>query len=118
MIERSNSHYSKLIVAVLLVRRNHSYSVFSSIITQKGNHQIWKGTMHREEIKAGLRLTGSSLACVARELGVTKQTVNAVLSGKRRSKRIEEMIAQKLGLSVVEVWPERYPSPVKQFALF
>ncbi|MDX2270357.1 MAG: helix-turn-helix domain-containing protein [Cyanobacteriota bacterium] len=74
--------------------------------------------MHREEIKAQLRLKGSSLAGVSRELGVTKQTVNAVLAGKGRSKRIETAIAQKLGLSVEEVWPDRYPAAVEQFVLF
>ncbi|NJM00315.1 MAG: transcriptional regulator [Synechococcaceae cyanobacterium SM2_3_2] len=63
--------------------------------------------MHREEIKAQLRLIGSSLASVARELGVKKQTVNTVVVGKGRSKRIEMAIAQKLGLTVEEVWPER-----------
>lgn len=79
--------------------------------------------MHREEIKTRLRLMGSSLAGVARELGVTKQTVNAVLAGKGRSKRIEETIAQRLGLTVEEVWPDRYPPPIagdfpQQFVLF
>lgn len=65
--------------------------------------------MHREELKARLRLSGSSLAEVARELGITKQTVNTVVSGRSRSRRIEEAIAQKLGMSLEEVWPGRYP---------
>ncbi|MDX2273559.1 MAG: helix-turn-helix domain-containing protein [Cyanobacteriota bacterium] len=74
--------------------------------------------MHCEAIKAQLRLNGSSLPVVVRELGVTKQTVNAVVAGKGRSKRIETAIAQKLGLRVEEVWPDRYPAAVEQFALF
>jgi len=62
-----------------------------------------------ERIKMRLRLTGSSLADVARELGVAATTVTSVSQGYRRSRRIEAAIAEKLGLLVEELWIDRYP---------
>ncbi|WP_421793232.1 helix-turn-helix domain-containing protein [Hydrocarboniphaga effusa] len=62
-----------------------------------------------EHIKLRLRLVGSSLADVARELSVAATTVTSVSQGHRRSRRIEEHIAEKLGLSASELWADRYP---------
>ncbi len=61
-----------------------------------------------ERIKMKLRLCGSSLADVARELSVTRTTVTSVSQGYRRSRRIETAIAAKLGLPPERVWPDRY----------
>lgn len=61
-----------------------------------------------EKIKMRLRLAGSSLASVARELGVAGTTVTCVSQGYRRSRRIEAAIALKLGLQPGDLWPERY----------
>lgn len=61
-----------------------------------------------ERIKMQLRLAGSSLANVARELGVRPTTVTSVCQGYRRSRRIEQLIAQKLNQSPSDLWPERY----------
>ncbi|WP_434734772.1 helix-turn-helix domain-containing protein [Chiayiivirga sp.] len=55
-----------------------------------------------------LRLAGSSLACVARELGVQPTTVTSVCLGQRRSRRIEDLIAAKLDSTPAKLWPERY----------
>lgn len=55
-----------------------------------------------------LRLAGSSLAAVARELGVAATTVTSVSQGYRRSRRIETAIADKLGMKAEEVWKDRY----------
>ncbi|TXH04647.1 MAG: hypothetical protein E6R07_07290 [Nevskiaceae bacterium] len=57
-----------------------------------------------------LRLAGSSLADVARELGVAGTTVTSVSQGYRRSRRIESAIATKLGVTPRSLWPERYPN--------
>jgi lambda repressor-like predicted transcriptional regulator len=62
-----------------------------------------------ERIKMRLRLAGSSLADVARELGVAGTTVTCVSQGYRRSRRIEATIAEKLGVRPADLWPERYP---------
>ncbi len=55
-----------------------------------------------------LRLAGSSLADVARELGVAPTTVTSVSQGMRRSRRIEAAIAGKLNEAPAQLWPERY----------
>lgn len=64
---------------------------------------------HHEHIKLRLRLVGSSLAEVARELCVAATTVTSVSQGHRRSRRIEMHIAEKLGTSAAELWADRYP---------
>ncbi|WP_211242865.1 helix-turn-helix domain-containing protein [Sinimarinibacterium sp. CAU 1509] len=62
-----------------------------------------------ERIKMRLRIAGSSLAEVARELDVAGTTVTSVSQGYRRSRRIETAIAVKLGVSPADLWPDRYP---------
>lgn len=61
-----------------------------------------------ESIKMRLRLAGSSLADVARELGVSASTVTTVSQGYRRSARIQAAIARKLSMSPTKLWAERY----------
>lgn len=56
-----------------------------------------------------LRLAGSSLSSVARELGVKATTVTSVSLGQRRSRRIEAKIAEKLSTTTDKLWPDRYP---------
>jgi len=63
--------------------------------------------MHPEDIKANLRKLHSSMAEIARELGVSRATVGSVVKGMR-SRRIERAIANKLGKTLHEVFPERY----------
>jgi Ner family transcriptional regulator len=77
------------------------------------NHSLWnipvkQAQEQHERIKMRLRLAGSSLACVARELGVAATTVTSVSQGARRSRRIEALIAAKLGLRPAQLWPDRY----------
>ena len=54
----------------------------------------------REFIKYQLRLKGSSLTAMSRELGVSTATVSQVCSGERISSRVLNAIADKLGISV------------------
>lgn len=65
-----------------------------------------------QRIKAGLRLRGSSLAAVARSLDVAPTTVTIVSKGYRRSRRIEQAIADALGMSPGAIWPDRYASDI------
>jgi lambda repressor-like predicted transcriptional regulator len=65
-----------------------------------------------ERIKMRLRVAGSSLANVARQLGVAPTTVTTVSQGYRRSRRIEAAIAHELQTSAKELWPERYNRPI------
>ncbi|MBO9401163.1 helix-turn-helix domain-containing protein [Shimia sp. R9_3] len=61
-----------------------------------------------ERIKYDLRLLGTSLAQISRELGVSISSVSTVSQGYRRSERIQKAIAVQLGTSPEVLWPERY----------
>ncbi len=61
-----------------------------------------------ERIKCALRISGSSLAKLSRELGLSISSVSTVSQGYRRSRRIQKAIAEQLGKSPEELWPERY----------
>jgi Ner family transcriptional regulator len=61
-----------------------------------------------EWIKSRLRLAGSSLAKIARELELSPATVTIVSQGMRRSQRIETAISTKLGVPAALLWPEKY----------
>ena len=72
--------------------------------------------MSEMSIRKKLVEVGSSMTEIAREQQVTIQTVSCVVNGRRRSRRVERAIAQKLGERVEQLWPERYryllsPSP-------
>ena len=49
---------------------------------------------------------GVSLTKIARALGKDLSTVSRVNNGERRSREIEEAIAERLGLSVRDAFPE------------
>lgn len=63
---------------------------------------------NRDRIRGELLVRGSSLAAIARELGLGYRTVHNCVSGMR-SRRIEAKIAQVLEVSPEVIWPERYP---------
>lgn len=63
--------------------------------------------MHVEDIKAALRKQGWTLASIAKELGVGPSAVSHALT-RQRSRRVEKVIASKLGLAPREIWPQRY----------
>ena len=71
-------------------------------------YHMTRARRQHEQIKMRLRLHGSSLAEVAREMSVTRTTVTAVCQGRCRSQRIEAAIAAKLGVTAEQLWPERY----------
>lgn len=60
----------------------------------------------REWIKARLKLAGYTLGGLARELGLSRTASQRALW--RSYPRMERIIAEKLGLSPQEIWPERY----------
>nr|WP_316627692.1 helix-turn-helix domain-containing protein [uncultured Brevundimonas sp.] len=60
-------------------------------------------------IKSALSLKRISLSDIARSLAVTPSTVSIVSRGFRRSRRVEQAIAQALGQAPEEVCPDRYP---------
>lgn len=50
---------------------------------------------------------GITQAEIARRLGVSSTTVSLVVSGRMRSRRVEQAIAESLGLPREILWPER-----------
>ena len=61
-----------------------------------------------DHIKWLLRTQGSSLADIARQLGVQPSAVTVVSKGQGRSRRIEQAIAKATGLSPSQLWPQHY----------
>ena len=62
-----------------------------------------------QRIKAALTLRGITLSSIAKTLDVKPTTVTTVSKGYRRSRRIEHAIAEALGCTPAQIWPERYP---------
>lgn len=61
-----------------------------------------------EFLKTALRLHGTSMAEVARQLGVTHTTVSLVSKGKNRSRRVEMALASSIGTTPEVLFPDRY----------
>lgn len=61
-----------------------------------------------QEIKAELVKRRITLKQIAAEQSVKPPTVSIVLKGDRRSRRIEQAIAAKIGKTAEEVFPDRY----------
>lgn len=74
------------------------------MVDRKANHA---------KVRAALAARGCTLAQVARELGVAPSTVTIVSQGDRRSKRVETAIAFAAGAEPSTLWPDRYPSLVR-----
>jgi Ner family transcriptional regulator len=65
--------------------------------------------LNHELIKFRLRAKGTSLADIARKLGVSRSVVTRVSKGTGTSAPISRAIADALGESVESVFPDRYP---------
>ena len=62
-----------------------------------------------ERLKAELRIRGTSLAKISRDLGISGTSMSLVGLGKHRSKRVERAIAEALGTTPEQLYPDRYP---------
>lgn len=66
-------------------------------------HQVgW----HPEQIKAAVRMRGTTMGRLAQDHGYTPQAVYMTL--RRPSQPIEQIISTFLGVPANELWPERY----------
>lgn len=61
-----------------------------------------------EILKCRLRLVGSSMAKIARSLGISQSSVTVVSQGYRRSHRVQREIADQLGTTPQQLFPDRY----------
>ncbi|WP_138473009.1 helix-turn-helix domain-containing protein [Poseidonocella sp. HB161398] len=65
---------------------------------------------NHEQLKCRLRLAGSSMAEIARTLGIKQSSVTVVSQGYRRSHRVQSAIANQLGTTPQELFSDRYPA--------
>lgn len=64
--------------------------------------------MHPADINAAIRKAGDTQTSISKRAGVTKASVNGVMSGRGRNKRIEGLISEATGLPLHELWPQHY----------
>lgn len=63
--------------------------------------------MHPEQIKAELRIAGTTSAQIARNMGLRQTTVSMVIHGKSQSARVKKVISEILGKPVESIWTPR-----------
>jgi lambda repressor-like predicted transcriptional regulator len=73
--------------------------------------------MDADDVNYALKKNGWSQAAVSRALAVDISTVNNVIHNRTTSIRIALFIAEKLGKTVEQVWPGRYPDVSENNAL-
>ena len=66
--------------------------------------------MHPEEIKAAIRMKGTTPAVIADELELSRSTVSQVIHGRGVSSRVAKRISEVLGLPVAHIWPTTRPT--------
>lgn len=62
--------------------------------------------MHREDIKAAIRQRGKTLEALSEEAGYSKSAISRTLA--KPWPAVEKVIANFIGKSPREVWPDRY----------
>ncbi|GKS97004.1 helix-turn-helix domain-containing protein [Acidovorax sp. SUPP2825] len=67
--------------------------------------------MHPEEIKAAIRMKGTTPTALAEELKVSRSMVSHVINGKAKSARIATRIVQVIGLPADKIWPTKAAGP-------
>lgn len=82
------------------------YQVFSA-----GRIQIQRSLtpkqVHPEEIKAAMRIAGTTPAMLCDELQVAASSVSQTISGHIKSKRIQTRIAEIIGKPIELIWPNQ-----------
>lgn len=68
--------------------------------------------MHPEQIKAAMRMKGTTPTALADQLNVSNVTVSQVISGRSVSARVQGRIAEIIGKPVGEIWPKENQRPV------
>lgn len=59
---------------------------------------------HHEYLKYRLRVSGTTMAALARELGINHASLICITKRRRRSKRIEQALADKLNVHVDQLF--------------
>lgn len=64
--------------------------------------------MHPEQIKAELRMRGTSASGVADSMNLSRAVVSNVIHSRTKSRRIATHIAEIMERPLEEIWPGRY----------
>lgn len=73
--------------------------------------------MHSEQIKAAMRMAGTTQAMLADELNISRSTVTQVLNGTGKSARVMARVSEITGIPISTLWPNSVkPSLVRSRA--
>ncbi len=70
--------------------------------------------MHPEQIKADMRIRGTSPSALADAMDKSRMAVSNVIHGRIKSRAIASRIARVVGKSLDELWPGAYDKPAKK----
>ncbi len=70
------------------------------------NELLSQHTIGEENIKAMMVLRDVPQVAIAKQLGISRQAVSQVVSGKLKTPRVRRFIADKIGLQYELLWPE------------
>ena len=63
--------------------------------------------MHPEQIKADIRMAGTTPAVIAEELGISRATVSQIIHGRCTSSRIQKRISEIINKPIDQIWEPR-----------
>lgn len=61
--------------------------------------------MKINEIRAEIIRNNSSTTNIAKKLGIKPQSVSQVISGRRKTKRVQQAIADAINMPASKIWP-------------
>jgi lambda repressor-like predicted transcriptional regulator len=66
--------------------------------------------MHADDLIYALKKLGWSQVALARSLAVDTCTINNVIHGRTKSRRLASYIASQIDMTAEEIWPQIYRS--------
>lgn len=84
----------------------------SEMRTTKSERDVQDFKARHLRTKYLLQCANSNFNEVARELGLSHSTVLSVSNSRSVSSKVQELIAEKIGVHPREIWPERYPEQI------
>ncbi len=64
--------------------------------------------MHPEQIKAEIRMQGTTPAAIADKLHLSRMTVSNVIHGRITSRKVADAISGVVQIPLAKLWPGRY----------
>lgn len=64
--------------------------------------------MHPEQIKAEIRMRGTTPAAIADSLQLSRMTVSNVIHSRSKSRRVASAISKLIKVPLDTIWPGRY----------